>query len=311
VTKFVMLLTLICSLLFSNLQLKHQLVLRLQNWFQVWRLVSHHTFFDSLPQTLFGSLLIYNFRLFERQMGSAKFAMFTSLAWLFTTLLQLGALVVLPYESSPGPYYFIFSCFVLFYSDIPMTYPFRICGMKANDKLFTYILGLQLMFSDFPHSFISSICGILAGMIYRSNALQLSKYQFPSQIRNFFRRFVLPLFQSTNNSSNRTPVPTSIGGRINPAVTRTQLVQALLQTQLQQQQQQHQQQQQQQGSSFVATEFENFLSQNDQAQTSSRPPDEEAISVLTGMGFSRQDALQALQSTNNDVQLATNLLLDQ
>jgi len=38
-------------------------------------------------------------------------------------------------------------------------------------------------------------------------------------------------------------------------------------------------------------------------------PSEENIELFRGMGFSRQEAIYALQVSNNNVQLATNLLL--
>lgn len=41
-----------------------------------------------------------------------------------------------------------------------------------------------------------------------------------------------------------------------------------------------------------------------------QPPSEESIAVLVSMGFSREIVIQALERTNNDVNLATNLLLD-
>lgn len=47
------------------------------NLIQFWRLFSHHSFFQTLPEIMFGLLLIYHFRLFERQMGSAKFGVKT------------------------------------------------------------------------------------------------------------------------------------------------------------------------------------------------------------------------------------------
>jgi hypothetical protein len=41
--------------------------------FQLWRLATNHFFFTSPGEVLFGLILFYYFRLFERQMGSAKF----------------------------------------------------------------------------------------------------------------------------------------------------------------------------------------------------------------------------------------------
>jgi len=39
-------------------------------------------------------------------------------------------------------------------------------------------------------------------------------------------------------------------------------------------------------------------------------PSEDNIRALTDMGFTRESVLQALQTAQNDVQLATNILLD-
>lgn len=41
---------------------------------QFWRLITSHLFFTSPGELLFGTLLIYYFRLLERQMGTEKFA---------------------------------------------------------------------------------------------------------------------------------------------------------------------------------------------------------------------------------------------
>lgn len=40
------------------------------------------------------------------------------------------------------------------------------------------------------------------------------------------------------------------------------------------------------------------------------PPTEESIETLMGMGFDRNDAIVALQTTNNNVQQAAGILLD-
>jgi uncharacterized UBP type Zn finger protein len=40
------------------------------------------------------------------------------------------------------------------------------------------------------------------------------------------------------------------------------------------------------------------------------PPSEESIEALTGMGFTRAMALRALERSGNNLEIATNLLLD-
>lgn len=63
------------SVLSSVLNWKYWLTLdryHLQQ-FQLWRLVTHHFVFSSLGEAFLSLLLLYQFRLFERQMGSRKF----------------------------------------------------------------------------------------------------------------------------------------------------------------------------------------------------------------------------------------------
>lgn len=49
---------------------------------------------------------------------------------------------------------------------------------------------------------------------------------------------------------------------------------------------------------------------NDPSSSFVLPPSEESIQVLIGMGFSRDVALDALARSNNNLELATDLLLE-
>jgi len=41
-------------------------------------------------------------------------------------------------------YFLIYACFALYFNCIPPTQQFRIFGIRANDKLIPYILGVQV-----------------------------------------------------------------------------------------------------------------------------------------------------------------------
>jgi membrane associated rhomboid family serine protease len=63
------------SILATLMNWRHLLALDRQGLqsMQLWRLFTHHFVFNSMGETIFGLILLYQFRLFERQMGSKKF----------------------------------------------------------------------------------------------------------------------------------------------------------------------------------------------------------------------------------------------
>jgi len=128
---------------------------------QFWRLLTYHFAFTSSAELLFGLILLYFFRLFERQMGTPKFAGFTLTVMCISTLLQIALYVVFPLlkNTTSGMYFLIYACFALYFNCIPPTQQFRIFGIRANDKLIPYILGVQLLFVNYPSSLLNGLCG--------------------------------------------------------------------------------------------------------------------------------------------------------
>jgi hypothetical protein len=63
----------------------------------------------------------------------------------------------------------IFGLFVHFRFDIPATSRIRILLFSVTDKVVTYILGLQLLFANYPASLASGVPGIVAGLLFRSS----------------------------------------------------------------------------------------------------------------------------------------------
>lgn len=70
-------------------------------------------------EALAAAALLYWFRVFERLMGSAKFAGFVFVNAVMASTLQLGLLVSFPSieRIAPGPYPLIFSLFVVYYGE--------------------------------------------------------------------------------------------------------------------------------------------------------------------------------------------------
>eukprot|EP00164_Ancoracysta_twista_P003319 GFYU01004430.1.p1 GENE.GFYU01004430.1~~GFYU01004430.1.p1 ORF type:complete len:331 (-),score=34.05 GFYU01004430.1:313-1305(-) len=273
---------------------------------QIWRFVSGHLIFGSSGEIFYGLLLLYNFRLFERQMGSIKYGGFVFLIASISTLLQIAFLVLnsssLKYINS-GPYALIYACFVLFYKDIPSTFSFSVMGVRFSDKAFTYLFGVQLMMCNWPPSFAAALSGLLAGLIYRSDALRLRRFKLPNAINNFCRQVLLP-FMGTSTPPNRGNPRQGGNQRARPRMQAQEGSQGYQDTLLGPDP----------GMGWGAGQAD-FRPHINPPQARApppvvQPPSEESISQLTDMGFSRQSVLAALARANNNVEIATNHLLD-
>ncbi|KAJ0978973.1 hypothetical protein J5N97_014447 [Dioscorea zingiberensis] len=62
--------------------------------FRLWRVLSSALTFSSTPELMFGLYLLYYFRLFERQIGSNKYSVFVVFSLIFSTLLEVLGLVI-------------------------------------------------------------------------------------------------------------------------------------------------------------------------------------------------------------------------
>lgn len=240
---------------------------------KLWKFVASIFAFSSTPELIFGLCLLYYFRVFERQIGSNKYSVFV----LFSVLVSLGLqILVLAFVKDPsinilssGPYGLIFSSFVPFFFDIPISTRFHVLGVHFSDKSFIYLAGLQLFFSSWKRSMLSGLCGILAGSLYHVNFLRIRKIKFPQSIASFCSRISLPSLGMSPAAPSRNSPPAA------PTVIRRPV----------------------DGNypSSVASLLE---------------PPEDSISTLVSMGFDRNHARQALVQARNDINAATNILLE-
>ncbi|KAM0830912.1 hypothetical protein ACQ4PT_065895 [Festuca glaucescens] len=276
VTRAVVLASGLLSIVFSANRRARALGLSYQDIiknFRVWRIFASGFAFQSTPELMFGLYLLYYFRVFERQIGSNKYSVFSLFTITVSLLLEILSLVLLKdtnYISTlaSGPYGLIFASFIPFFLDIPITSRFRIFGVNFSDKSFIYLAGLQLLLSSWKRSFIPGICGLIAGSLYRLNVLGVRRMKLPQIIAAFFTRF----FASPSGSSSR-PSRSLVGNM--PSHTGHAV--------------------QNQPSTGFAPLVE---------------PPESSIAMLVSMGFDSNAARQALVQARNDINVATNILLE-
>ncbi|KMZ70874.1 Ubiquitin-associated /TS-N domain-containing protein [Zostera marina] len=246
--------------------------------FQIWKLFSSFFAFSSTPELVFGIYLIYYFRVFERQIGSNKHSVFVLFSTTVSSLLQVLALSLIKDFGldilAPGPYGLIFSSFVPFFFDIPVSSRFRVFGINFSDKSLTYLAGLQLLFSSWKRSFLPGVCGILAGSLYRLNLFGIRRAKIPKFIASFFSK----LFPS-GGTSRVAPS----GNARNPNILRNQQL------------------------PFGGNQREARLNPINIAVTE---PPQDSIATLVSMGFDVSSARQALMRAHNDINVATNILLE-
>ncbi|KAL1021736.1 hypothetical protein UPYG_G00017340 [Umbra pygmaea] len=323
---------------------------------QLWRLVFGRLVCLDLKDTFCSSLLIYNFRIFERRFGSRKFASFLFGTWVLTALVDLSLVEVFQYlfeyqmEELPagllGP---VFSLFVPFYWTIPKVPGTPFLGqISITNKSLVYLIGLQLLTSS-PFMWLVALSGVISGMLYHSNALWVQRLLFLPRWLSRGGGFLLePLFSSPPTSET----PLGMGATLD--VQRQQRIDLLDQQMLLAQfNQARRNQRPAQGGLINWNRFFPSLRQRRQNQPPepqtrpspqqprpspqqprlSTPPQqiqpsapplqleptappldippaaEEQVARLVEMGFSRLDAQEALRASNNDVNLATNFLL--
>ncbi|KAH7845279.1 hypothetical protein Vadar_000287 [Vaccinium darrowii] len=242
---------------------------------QLWKFVVSNFAFSSTPELIFGVYLLYYFRVFERQIGSNKFSVFVMFSIIVSLLLEVLALAFLKDSTlnvlTSGPYGVIFSSFVPFYLDIPVSTRFRVFGVRFTDKSFIYLAGFQLLLSSWKRSILPGICGILAGSLYRLNVLHIRRLKFPDFIASFFSRLSWPSMGSTAPAAPSRNVPRNIP-------------------------------------SYTARQVEGNYPAAPPASTIEPP--EESIATLVSMGFDRSSARQALIHARNDLNAATSILLE-
>lgn len=299
---------------------------------EFWRLVTSKVCFLDTKDLVCGSLLIYYFRIFERRYGSKKFSSFLLAATAVGTLLELASIYTLRHFQVPlstfpsGPYALVFSLFVSYLLDIPRVAQSYVLGIPVTGKTLTYLLGIQIL-STSKETAICGLCSLVAGAVCRWNVLWLrSLVRVPDWVSRLCGATVGRLMQSS--APREEPL---MGATLD--IQRQQQAE-LLERQLLLQRSRasrtpphlaaamgmnRQHMAQGYAERLVPTlddqdAWDNMVNsgvydgRNTNAQNGQS---EEQVQTLMDMGFDRQNVLRALRNSNNDVHLATTLLLSE
>lgn len=208
----------------SRLTLHYEAV---RHSYQFWRVFTHHFVFSTPGELLFGMVLMYYFRQFERHIGSSKFCFnLTIVSLLYTSLLLLVQWLCFQYlveyqqQHQPhhhaitvtdiiaiasGPYAFILMTVVQFIFETPRIYHFQLFKLvHLSDKTLPFLTVIQLLLSNPPASLMSAACAAVAAVTYRIlvHALGLDSYlDFPQPLVAFASTSILP-WLNTSPPSN-------------------------------------------------------------------------------------------------------------
>ncbi|XP_016043087.1 ubiquitin-associated domain-containing protein 2 isoform X2 [Erinaceus europaeus] len=292
--------------------------------FQIWRFICGRIICLDLKDTFCSSLLIYNFRIFERRYGSRKFASFLLGSWVLSAGLDLILVEAVRYSfgfsaapSLPSGFLApVFALFVPFYCSIPRVQVAQILGpLSITNKTLIYILGLQL-FTSGSYIWIVAISGLISGLCYHSRMLQVDQVLcVPGWMARLFSCTLEPIF-----SSSEPTAEARVGMGATVDIQRQQRMEQLDRQLMLSQFAQARRQRQQQGGIINWNRLfpplrqrrnTNYQDGRRSEQPASPPLEvsEEQVARLMEMGFSRGDALEALRASNNDLNVATNFLL--
>ncbi|KFV93602.1 Ubiquitin-associated domain-containing protein 2, partial [Eurypyga helias] len=210
----------------------------------------------------------------------------------------------------------VFALFVPFYSSIPRVQVTQVLGhFSITNKTLVYILGLQLLTSG-SYIWILALSGLVSGICYNSSTLKVHRILcVPSWVARIFSWTLEPIFSSAEPTNE---VRVGMGATVD--IQRQQRMELLDRQIMMSQVAQMRRQRQQQGGMINWNRLfpplrhrHNANYQDHHPSDQDTPPptevSEEQVARLMEMGFSRGDALEALRASNNDLNVATNFLL--
>ncbi|NXG55878.1 UBAC2 protein, partial [Hemiprocne comata] len=291
--------------------------------FQIWRLLCGRTICLDLKDTFCSSLLIYNFRIFERRYGSRKFSSFLLGAWMLSALFDLLLVEITQYifgitiNSLPSGFLFttvsmIETCLPV-QKLLPYLVLFSLINVKTEIRL--------VLISFLNHKDFVSLCSLLhayavSGICYNSSILKVHQILcVPTWLAKIFSWTLEPIFSSAEPTNE---FRVGMGATVD--IQRQQRMELLDRQIMMSQVAQVRRQRQQQGGMINWNRLfpplrhrHNANYQDHRPSEQDIPPptevSEEQVARLMEMGFSRGDALEALRASNNDLNVATNFLL--
>ena len=200
-----------------------------------------------------GLFLLYKFRIFERNLGTQKFSVLVLLAFFLNVVFNISALaltlslfqanspelsaLISPAKGTAGTLpasaasslsllkraailptngleWLISALLVLYVSDVPRGYVFRVFGVCMSDKWLVYTLYAQLLLAGLPHNILPAAAGILAGVLYNSGGLGLNEKTAGPRLSAFCSALCLPIVDPSLTSPQQQQQQASLGTRL-------------------------------------------------------------------------------------------------
>jgi hypothetical protein len=207
----------------------------------------------SVLEWIFGIGFLVLYEEFEKRLGARKYASYSFI--LILVAIIMGIFKILPLRM--GLYPLVFGWMPFYIADIPAQIAYILFGrIKVSTKWFVYLLAIQMMFSSYPNSINSAICGFISGILLKARFLPIRKFRIPRMIYALLAKlcgWIYPAniqLSSTQRNSTQSAIPMS------------------------------------------------------------RQADPELLANLIALGFDASEARQALIRTNNNLEQASNILLD-
>jgi len=189
----------------------------------LWRIPASALFLRRPLELILVLLLVYQWRMFERQMGTAKTCVLVAFAWLAYALACIATLVLPTHVAvalSPvyGPFWAVAAFAVLYVRDVPATAHFRLFGvLRLSNKWLTYALIVQAFAAGLPGSLVGAAAGLLAGLLYRSPALGLGEYRPPRWLSSCCAAVFLPILEPQRQQQQQPQIMLGPGRRLDGA----------------------------------------------------------------------------------------------
>jgi hypothetical protein len=161
--------------------------------FQLWRMFCPVIYFSSLAEWFIASVLLYQFRLFERRFSSPKFATLFLTASLLSAMVAVSLGVVIGYTGTirPGPMGFLATLWSLFWLEVTPTYSIEIPdipGLKGSslyisEKVLSHLLACLYFSTTIPwEGLLMGGGGLAMGIAFHVNAGNCRNWTIPTHV---------------------------------------------------------------------------------------------------------------------------------
>ena len=242
-------------------------------------------FFNTPGSACTGIFLNYHMcRMFERLMGSRKFGSFLFFSYLLCRVLESVLLKLVDGDvtmmmEKPAAFYITLPLAVVYFVEVPSTFHFTLFGiLNCGNTLFVYLAMMHLATSKYYASIVTTFVSVIGG-IFAWILVECLGVKLPLWLCSLVDKTVGKIFDSGvgngRSARGKAIVRFGIGNRSAAA----------------QAEQRRRRGREGDGGPFVL--------------------DENSVNTLVSMGFSEQRVKQTLHVTNNNIEAAMNMLLNE